>query len=258
MSLRAEHVGLVRGGKRLVDGVDLEICPGEMVAVIGPNGAGKTSLLRLLSGELACDSGRVLLDGERLAAVSLAERARRLAVLPQQSMLEFPFLAEEVVAMGLTPWGSSQQAGVVAEVMAMLGCRSLAGRVYTTLSGGERQRVQLARVLAQVWTTPGYLLLDEPTAPLDLAHQLVVLSALRTMSSRGAAVLLVMHDINLAARFVDRLLLLSRGTATALGTPAEVIASDLVGQAFGVSVERLLTAAGVPQLVAHPGPGTDE
>ncbi len=258
MSLKAEHVGLVRGGVRLLDGIDLELHPGEMVAVVGPNGAGKTSLLRLLAGELGCDGGDVLLDGEHLGAVSLARRAQKMAVLPQQSMLDFPFLAEEVVAMGLTPHGGTSQPLIVAEVMSMLGCDALLGRAYTTLSGGEKQRVQVARVLAQGWTTPGYLLLDEPTAPLDLAHQLLVLSALRTMAARGAAVLLVMHDINLAARFVDRLLLISRGVATALGPPAEVLSGSEIGQAFGVAIELLSTMAKELQIVAYANPPADE
>lgn len=191
--LRAEQLDVLRGGKQVLAGVDLELRPGEVLGVLGPNGAGKSSLLGALCGEVPTAGGHVSLDGRALAEWTGPERARRLAVLPQSSTLSFAFRVEEVVAMGRMPHdtGRERDAEVVAEALIAADASHLAGRSYLALSGGERQRVHLARVLAQLW--PGaagqILLLDEPTSALDppaSAHHPTGRSGLRRAWRRGA------------------------------------------------------------------------
>jgi len=238
--LRAEKLAVRRGRCTVLEGIDLELRPGEVFGVLGPNGAGKSTLLGALSGELTPAHGRVLLDGRALAAWPGPLRAQRLAVLPQSSTLSFAFPVEEVVAMGRLPHASGQQrdAEVVAAALAAADAAHLAGRSYLALSGGERQRVQLARVLAQLW--PGaagqVLLLDEPTAMLDPLHQHTILQAVQALAARGVAVLTILHDLNLAARYCDRLLLLDRGRGQLLGTPAEVLQAAPLKAVFGLEV----------------------
>ena len=238
--LRAEQLSVRRGVRRVLTGVDLELRPGELCGVLGPNGAGKSSLLAALSGELSAEHGRVWLDGRELDAWPARERAQRLAVLPQASALNFAFRVEEVVALGRLPHASGRQrdAQIVAAALAAADATHLAGRSYLDLSGGERQRVHLARVLAQLW--PGaagqVLLLDEPTAALDPPHQHAILQALGVLAGRGVALLAVLHDFNLAARYCDRLLLLADGRPQASGTPQEVLRADLLQAVFGLEV----------------------
>jgi iron complex transport system ATP-binding protein len=238
--LRAERLTVCRGPCPVLAGIDLELRPGEVFGVLGPNGAGKSTLLGALSGELAPAQGRVLLDGRDLSSWPGPERAQRLAVLPQSSTLGFAFRVEEVVALGRLPHATGRQRDgeIVAAALAAADAGHLAGRSYLALSGGERQRVHLARVLAQLW--PGaagqVLLLDEPTAMLDPLHQHTILQAVQTLSRRGVAVLAVLHDLNLAARYCDRLLLLERGGIRALGTPVEVLQAAPLKAVFGLEV----------------------
>ena len=238
--LRAENLAVQRGPCTVLADVHLELRPGEVLGVLGPNGAGKSTLLAALSGELPAAHGRVLLDERPLSAWHGPERARRLAVLPQASSLGFAFRVEEVVGMGRLPHatGRTRDAEIVGEALAAADAAQLSGRNYMELSGGERQRVHLARVLAQLW--PGgegqVLLLDEPTSMLDPLHQHTTLQATRTFAEQGAAVLVILHDLNLAARYCDRLLLLERGRPHALGTPDEVLRADPLRAVFGLEV----------------------
>ncbi len=238
--LRAENLAVQRGPCTVLADVHLELRPGEVLGVLGPNGAGKSTLLAALSGELPAAHGRVLLDERPLSAWHGPERARRLAVLPQTSSLGFAFRVEEVVGMGRLPHatGRTRDAEIVGEALAAADAAHLSGRNYLELSGGERQRVHLARVLAQLW--PGgegqVLLLDEPTSMLDPLHQHTTLQATRTFAEQGAAVLVILHDLNLAARYCDRLLLLERGRPHALGTPDEVLRADPLRAVFGLEV----------------------
>jgi len=255
VTLEARQVSLVRDGATLLDGLDLEARAGEVVAVIGPNGAGKSSLVRVLSGEWTPTGGAVHLDGRPLGGIGLRERARRLAVLPQYSMLDFPFSGREVIAMSRMPHDSpaSVDRAIVDDVIAALGLEALAARVYTTLSGGEKQRIQIARVLAQLWESPeaACYLLDEPTAPLDLAHQLLLAETVASIKQQGAGFLLVMHDINLAARLCDRMVLLSNGRVAAQGLPADVLVADHLRDVYGVETERIDRPSGAPAVFAH-------
>lgn len=237
--LRAEQLSCARGGCRILEGIDFELRAGEVMAVLGTNGAGKSTLLATLTGELPAASGRVVFAGRALSDWSATERARRLAVLPQTSTLAFPFASEEVVAMGRLPHesGLERDTQIVEEAMRAADVWPLRGRNYLTLSGGERQRVHLARVLAQLGdTVDACLLLDEPTASLDLAHQQVALAQARSLAQTGAAVLVILHDLNLAARYADRIMLLDRGRMAVLGSPWEVLERERIQTIFGVHV----------------------
>ncbi|WP_342245345.1 heme ABC transporter ATP-binding protein [Pseudomonas sp. OTU5201] len=238
--LRVEQLDVLRGSKQVLAGVDLALQPGEVLGVLGPNGAGKSTLLGALCGEVPVAAGTVSLEGRALNDWNGPQRARRLAVLPQSSTLNFAFRVEEVVAMGRMPHdtGRERDAGVVAEALHAADASHLAGRSYLALSGGERQRVHLARVLAQLW--PGgsgqILLLDEPTSMLDPLHQHTTLQTVRTFAERGVAVLVILHDLNLAARYCDRLLLLADGRPYVLGTPEQVLQAEPLKAVFGLEV----------------------
>ena len=238
--LEAQQLRVQRGAVTVLDEVNLQLLPGQVLGVLGPNGAGKSTLLGALSGELAASAGQVLLDGRALADWPGPERARRLAVLPQSSTLDFAFRVEDVVGMGRLPHSSGRELDgqIIAAALNAADAAYLSGRNYLTLSGGERQRVHLARVLAQLW--PGgagqTLLLDEPTSMLDPLHQHTTLQALRDFAQRGAAVLVIVHDLNLAARYCDRLLLLVNGLPQVLGTPDEVLQPDNLKLVFGLDV----------------------
>ena len=241
MALAARNVSLVLSGAPLLDAIDLAVQPGQVTAVLGPNGAGKTSLLRVLTGELAPGGGEVMLDDKPLHSWPSVARARSLAVLPQQSLLNFPFHAEEVVMLGRTPHDTGRQHDeeIVRQALAAVDCDYLARRPYTHLSGGEKQRVQLARVLAQVWEpVPGaerYLVLDEPTSSLDLAHQQLTQEVVRKLAARNVGVLIVLHDLNLAARCADQLVLLQCGRIAVSGAPRDVLTEQNVNAVFQVN-----------------------
>ncbi|MFC2973376.1 heme ABC transporter ATP-binding protein [Azotobacter bryophylli] len=238
--LRAERLAVRRGHALVLRDVDLDLPAGQVLGVLGPNGAGKSSLLAALSGELRPAQGQVLLEGCPLVDWPGPERACRLAVLSQSSTLEFAFRVEEVVGLGRLPHasGRAQDEAIVAAALESVDAAHLLGRNYLTLSGGERQRVHLARVLAQLW--PGgaeqTLLLDEPTSMLDPLHQHSILQAVRGFAERGVAVLVILHDLNLAARYCDRLLLLAAGRPQALGSPQEVLRAEVLKAVFGLDV----------------------
>lgn len=240
MALRARQVSLSLSGVILLEGIDLSVEAGRVTAILGPNGAGKTSLLRVLCGELAPRSGAVTLGDQPVAQLVGVDRARQLAVLPQHSLLDFPFFAEEVVMLGRTPHdtGREHDEAIVREALTAVDCTYLARRVYTHLSGGEKQRVQLARVLAQVWEPVAqgnrFLVLDEPTSSLDLAHQRLTLQVVRALADRGVGILLVLHDLNLAARCADELVLLQCGRVAYAGAPDQVLTVDNIRQVFDV------------------------
>nr|WP_298116958.1 heme ABC transporter ATP-binding protein [uncultured Pseudomonas sp.] len=238
--LSADDLTVERGGATVLAGVELALQPGEVLGVLGPNGAGKSTLLGALSGELAPARGEVWLDRRRLSDWPGGERAQRLAVLPQSSTLNFAFRVDQVVAMGRLPHASGRLCDeqIVRAALLAADALHLAERSYLALSGGERQRVHLARVLAQLW--PGgagqVLLLDEPTSMLDPLHQHTTLQAVRTFAEQGAAVLVILHDLNLAARYCDRLLLLERGRPYALGSPEQVLRAEPLQAVFGLEV----------------------
>ncbi|TCT18099.1 heme ABC transporter ATP-binding protein [Thiobaca trueperi] len=243
MSLEAHGLRLIRNGRALIDGVSFSLHPGEVLVILGANGAGKSTLLRCLSGELTPDAGEIRLNGVPLGRWSAADCARRRATLPQQSPLSFPFTALEVAAMGRIPHGDpgASDTRIAVEALAAAEVAHLAERRYTTLSGGERQRVHLARILAQLWTPlpddePRYLLLDEPTASLDLAHQHATLDLARRWTDRRIGVLVVLHDLNLAAQYGDRIALMKAGRLLAVDRPQVVLEPANIEHVFGLPV----------------------
>ena len=243
--LVADQVSLRAEGRTLLDDVSLALRPGEVHVLLGANGAGKSSLLKLLAGELAPHDGEVRLNGRRMQDWSPRERARRRAVLPQGDRLRFGFTVTEVVGLGRVSalTGTPEQESIlIADALQAVDAITLADRRYPSLSGGERQRVQLARVLVQL-ASPGdrtlhdrYLLLDEPTAALDLAHQHGCLALLRQKAQQGAGVLAVLHDLNLALRIADQVSLLHQGRVLAQGPPEETLQAELLQQAFGAEL----------------------
>ena len=235
--------GLVAGyaGRPVLHGVDLAVGGGEVVGLLGPNGAGKSTLVGAVSGVVPLLAGRVWVGGDPLGSLRRRALARRLAVVPQGATLPDGFLAIEVVRMGRTPhlgWRGpgEEDEREVERAMRATGTWGLADRPVETLSGGERQRVVVARALAQ---RPAVLVLDEPTSHLDLRYQAGVLRSARVAADEGVAVLLVAHDLNLAARACDRLVLLADGRVIADGPPRRVLAGDRLARAYRTEVEVL-------------------
>jgi iron complex transport system ATP-binding protein len=247
--LTAERVSAAFGDRRALDHVSLTAAAGQVVGLVGPNGAGKTTLLRVLSGVLAPASGRVLLDGVDLALLGAAQRARLIAVVPQRAAIPDGFRVAEVVLMGRAPYlgrfgaESAHDYQVAEQAMLVTETLAYARRYGTELSGGEQQRVVLARALAQ---EPRVLLLDEATAHLDLKHQARVLVMARELAASGIVVVVALHDLNLAAQYADRLIMLDCGRVEADGSPVEVL-----------TAARLQAVYGVDAVVApHPRLGT--
>jgi iron complex transport system ATP-binding protein len=227
-------------GRDVLEGIDLEIAPGELLAIVGPNGSGKTTLLRALAGTLRPTGGTALIGGAEASSLKARERARRLAVVPQSNAVEFAFTVREVVEMGRTPYltglGTLSKADRVAvdKALERAGVASLADQIATELSAGQAQLVSIARALAQESTA---LLLDEPTAHLDVTHQIEVMDTVRRLAHEGQmACAAVLHDLNLAAAFADRILLLSKGRVRACGPPAEVLTRANIAATFGLDV----------------------
>lgn len=243
MSFIINDLSLSVGKKQLLSNVSLEIKPGEVLALLGPNGAGKSSLLKSLSGEHAAARTALRLNAVEYDQWPIARLARTVAVLPQQSELSFPFSVEEVVLMGRLPHATGLQKDreIAAQAMQYTDVFHLKDSAYPSLSGGERQRVQLARVLAQIWHDSGtgsrYLLLDEPTSALDLSHQHQVLKLARQMAhEQQLGVMAILHDLNLAASYADRVALLVAGQITILGTVEQVLTEQQLSTAFGIEV----------------------
>ncbi len=250
--LCAEHISLRLQGRPILAPMSLRFEPGALHAIFGPNGAGKSSLLRLLAREWPCRDGGITLDGRSLGEWPAAELGRRRAMLPQQHELSFPFLAAEVVGLGRLhaqrPSAATERA-IVAAALAACGASALADRCYARLSGGERARVQLARVLAQIWEAPAdggprYLLLDEPTAHLDLAFQHACLQLAREWTQRRVCVIAVLHDPNLVLAYADHVSVLANGHLRAWGKPEEILSPALMEEVYGVHSDRLQSPSG--------------
>lgn len=239
--LALRDICLNRNGRDLLAGVDLDVAAGRVSAVLGPNGAGKSTLLSIAAGTLRPDRGEVQLDGRSLASFRPLELARCRAVLPQRENLEFAFTVEEVVAMGRIPFARQGNPALDREAVAMaleaVDMLHLAASPYTQLSGGERQRAQLARVLAQLHHArgpQGLLLLDEPSSALDLSHQRQLVLAMRRISGLGCGVLIILHDLGLAAAVADEVLVLAGGRVRARGEPETVLTQELIADVYNV------------------------
>jgi iron complex transport system ATP-binding protein len=255
--IETDAVSVRAGDKTLLDHVTLAFAPGQCVAIVGPNGAGKTTLLRLLGGELRPQSGAVRLKGLSVAAYAPRNLAEHRAVLSQDISVVFPFTVAEIVRMGAGDRRGTRIEALVDEALREVGLSPLAERIITTLSGGEQQRAHFARVLVQLACGeavhgPGVLLLDEPTASLDMRHQLDLLAATRRCAARGVTVIAILHDLNLAALFADRIVVLSGGRVAGDGSPSDIITDDTLERVFhvGAAVGRI-PAGGLPFVLPH-------
>ncbi|MDB5507871.1 MAG: heme transporter ATP-binding protein [Hyphomicrobiales bacterium] len=244
--LRASDAGYDAGGRRLVDGCNLCVAAGELVVVVGPNGAGKTTLLRLLTGETRPTRGAVFYDRRNIESMSPARLAAKRAVMAQAQTLSFPFTVLDVVRLGLDGVGRAetrlQRERRVERALCSADVTHLAGRDFQLLSGGEQQRVHFARVMAQLDAGRGsekrqILFLDEPVASLDLCHQLALMDAARAVAADGAAVVAILHDLNLAASYADRLVILQAGRIAAQGPPRAVLDQRLLHDVFKVDLK---------------------
>lgn len=235
---RLDSAGLVLDGRAIVKSVTLDVFPGEVLALVGPNGAGKSSILSLLSGDVQATTGLALLEGKDVTKYRPEEAARLRSVLMQANQVSFPFSVWEIVEMGRAPWGRTPRIAedddAIEEALRLADVGHLSDRLFTQLSGGERARVSLARVLAQ--RTP-VVLLDEPTAALDLKHQESVMATIRHLADSGRAVVVVVHDLSIAAGYADRVAMVVDGRLEATGSPADVIVADRVSRVYGVEVD---------------------
>ncbi|TGQ69378.1 heme ABC transporter ATP-binding protein [Mesorhizobium sp. M00.F.Ca.ET.186.01.1.1] len=253
--IQARNVSVDIAGKRIVAGVDFDARPGEIAAVVGPNGSGKTTFLKALSGELAY-SGQVVLNGRDLREMKPVHVAVERAVLPQATVLSFPFTVREVVKLGLVGGRSGalpdEDARLPERALARVDLDGFAGRFYQELSGGEQQRVQLARVLCQVWAPvldgkPRYLFLDEPVSSLDIKHQLIIMNIARDFARGGGGVVAILHDLNLTAMYADRIFVMHRGRLAATGSPRDVLSDDMIEKVFDCRLKvGALPAANMP------------
>ena len=247
------------GGREVLAGVGLSVTGGEVLGLVGPNGSGKTTALRILHRALVPDAGQVLLDGRDLAALTGRERARSIAVMAQEMTGEVPLSVADVVLLGRVPHSGAfggtgdEDLEIAAEALEAAGALHLARREFGLLSGGEKQRVLIARALAQ---QPRVLLMDEPTNHLDIGSQHHVLEIVR---ARRLATVVVLHDLNLAARYCDRVLVLEDGRIRAEGPPADALEQGLIGATYAVAAERAIAADGAVQFLfrgrdAHGAP----
>ncbi len=267
--LEARNVGVRIGTRKLLDDVSLQVKAGETVAIVGENGAGKSTLLKCLAGDRlpahAHVQGEVHVAGRALSAWSLAERARLRAVLPQRPELAFAFTSREVATFGRYPvstrWRDPRDREIVDAALTLADAIHLAEREVTTLSGGEQARVHLAASFAQLWETdyphPRFLLLDEPTAALDLAHQHALLATSRAFAAeRNLGVLAILHDLNLAATYADRVVVLHAGRVLAQGAPVDVLQPAIIAAGFGVAAHVLQHPLTHGLLIATAATGT--
>lgn len=248
-SLTLTGLDVAIGRRTILSDVDLTVMAGEFVGIIGPNGAGKTTLLKAACG-LIPSRGGVMIGKDALVALPPAERARRIAYLPQGHVFYWPLPAAEIVALGRLPRGagadlSAADREAVSRAMAATGTSDYARQSVTTLSGGERARIALARVLA---TEAPLILADEPTASLDPRYQLIVLDVLKEQALAGGAVVAVLHDLGLAARYADRLVVLDQGRIVADGVPRDVLSKALLAETFGVQA-MVVDAGGIPVVI---------
>lgn len=248
MTLTFDHLRLSAGGRVISDDISGCFTPGRVSVILGANGAGKSSLLACLAGLTVPHGGRIDLDGAPLAALERRERARQISLLPQKSEIHWDISVTALVGLGRLPhagrWGRDPDGpDAIAQALAATDCTHLADRPVTQLSGGEQARVLLARVLAG---RPRWLLADEPLASLDPAHQLDTLDRLRRCASDGAGVVVVLHDLALAARFADDVMVLKDGALLACGPRDTVMTAETLASAYGVAIEIGRLASGDP------------
>jgi len=237
MRLEVENLDVALSGRQVLRGIAMALAAGEVVGLLGPNGAGKSTLMRALAGLVAA-SGRMRLDGEDLPSLSPAARARLLAYLPQARIVGWRLSVRDLVRLGRLPWRrfgvspTEADEKIVEDALALMDIAGLAGRPATELSGGEQARVLIARAVAQA--TPA-LIADEPASGLDPAHQIMMMQALRRLAEEGRTILVSLHDLTLAARWCDRVVMLKEGQVAAEGSPGEVMTPERLADIYGVT-----------------------
>lgn len=257
--LKTNNISHHIGNKQILNAINTEFKPGEFSMILGPNGSGKSTFLKIFSGELKATTGDVFYDGQAITSLKKEDLAKHRAVMSQQPELSFPLMVEEVVMMGRYPHfifnPNKTDESICTEVMTRMNLLSFRDRNYLTLSGGEKQRVQYARVLAQIWETPTnssrYLFLDEPLTSLDINYQQEFLQIAKEFTNKNTVMVAVMHDINLAIQYADKLFFLNQGALVASGNPNEVLTVDLIKQVFNVSSTIITNPATNGPLVVY-------
>jgi iron complex transport system ATP-binding protein len=241
-TLQLNNLTVAPWGNTLLEDINFTLEPGEVLGVIGPNGAGKTTLLNTIAGDIALHSGEYLVHGKPYREWERRSLAQKMAYLQQLSLLNFPYTVEEVILLGRSPHdtGITHDREILEEVLQLADITDLRDRLYTRLSGGEKQRVQLARVFSQIWQQNAMegtlLLLDEPTTALDIQHQQGTADAIRKLTGKGCAVVLVVHDFNAIASLATQLLALKNGKQVAMGKPLEIFTEQFFKDVFAADV----------------------
>ena len=258
-----DNISIRLGARPVLSDVTFSLSRGELVVILGPNGAGKSTLLKILTGDLEPDTGSVSFDGRPLSAIAARDLAQMRAVLSQSTGLNFPFTVLEVVRLGLEAarggLSKAETARLLPRALKAVGLTGFEGRLHQQLSGGEQQRVHLARVLCQAWAGrpdgSGFLLLDEPVSNLDIRHQLQTLEAVRHHVAGGGGALMILHDINLAALYADRLIMMAQGRIIRAGGPADILDRAAILDVYGVDMPvEIARESGRPfALLNRPG-----
>ena len=245
MSLKLESVNLKLDNRQILKDVSIEINEGEIVSVIGPNGAGKSTLLNILTGDINPDSGNTIYDKKSLSQISIQERAFTRSVMSQMQTLVFNFSVKDVIEMGWLQRGnydfSNNFSKAFDSITKECNVNNLVNRKFNSLSGGEQRRVHFARTLLQLWrpsrsNDPRYLLLDEPTANLDLSSEMLLMNILKSRSSQNVGVLVILHDLNLASHFADKIAIIKDGEIRAFGEPKDVMKDDFLTSVYEVPI----------------------
>lgn len=243
MSIKAKSITWIANENEILKDISLEIQEGEVFTIIGPNGAGKSSLLNIVSGDINPSSGEVSIDGRPLKDISIQERAFIRSVMSQSQAIVYDFTVKEIIEMGWIDRGSPEFSDAFSEAIDETSRECfvdhLLERKFNTLSGGEQRRVHFARTLLQLWrpsnsTDPKYMFLDEPTANLDLFHELKMMELIKKKSYLGTGILLILHDLNLASRFSDRVGIFKEGNIVCSGKPKEVYKQDVLSEVYGL------------------------
>ena len=246
MSLSLKSVSLKLDNRQILKDVSLEINEGEIVSVIGPNGAGKSTLLNVLSGDISPDSGNTTYDNKQLNKISIQERAFTRSVMSQMQTLVFNFNVKDVIEMGWLQRGNSDFSSnfsmAFEAVTTECNVNNLVHRKFNSLSGGEQRRVHFARTLLQLWrpsqsNDPRYLLLDEPTANLDLSSEMLLMNILKARATSNVGILVILHDLNLASHFADKIAIMKNGEIKAFGKPEEIMTDDFLTSIYEVPIK---------------------
>jgi iron complex transport system ATP-binding protein len=260
--LKVDNISWRIGKKLIVDRISTTFAPGLLHVIVGPNGSGKSTFLKIFSGEIIPEEGAVYYDDIRVANTNKTLLARRRAVMSQLPELHFPLSVDDIVLMGRYPHFSFQPSkkdlAICQAAMERVEIMSLSGRDYLTLSGGEKQRVQFARALAQIWEPPQgsrYLFLDEPVSSLDIHYQHQFLQIARSLVKENIILIAVLHDINLAMLYADRMIFMKEGRITAEGPSPEIVTPSLIREVFNIPVHLLQNPHGPAPVMVYAGPG---